>query len=132
MGVGEIAVEAIKVLMPPKADDVEGQTRWRWVVFASIVGMAAAMTAHILLACGFLPSLSSGFALEADQKAIQRRIDVIATLSIEHEIRSKTLELCTEHDTARRAELNYDISKLQWEYKEVAGNWYTVPTCDRL
>ncbi len=101
-------------------------------MFGSIVANAAALTLHILLACGYLPGISPGFALEADQKAIQKRIDVIATLSIEHEIRSKTLELCTEHDSGRRAELNSDIGKLQWEYKEVAGDWYAVPSCDRL
>lgn len=92
----------------------------------------AATTLHIMLACGYLPALSSGFALEADEKAIQRRIDVIATLSIEHEIRSKTGELCQERDPNRRADLNNDISKLQWEYKEVAGDWYQVPSCDKL
>lgn len=132
MSLGDIALEAVKMLVPPKGDDLEGQTRWRWVVFGSVIGLAASMALHIALACGYLPGLSSGFALEANQKAIQRRIDVIATLSIEHEIRSKTSELCQERDSGRRAELNNDISKLQWEYKEVAGDWYQVPPCDRL
>lgn len=132
MAVGEVLVEAIKILVPPKADDAEGQTRWRWVVFATLIGLIVTLGAHIAIACGALPSISSGFALEADQKATQRRIDVIATLSIQNEIRSKTLELCMEHDPSRRSELNRDIDKLQYEYKEVAGNWYTVPPCDKL
>lgn len=131
MGI-EVIVEAVKVLIPPAPDDAAGQTRWRWVVFASIVGLSASLSMHIAIACGYLPSVSSGFALESDQKATARRIDLIATLSIQGEIRAKTLELCHERSQDKRAELNRDIDKLQYEYKEVAGEWYVVPACDKL
>lgn len=132
MSIWEALVEVVKVLMPPKADDQSAQQRWRWVVFLAIIGLMTGLSLHVAIADGYLPSVSSGFALESDQKKIQRRVDVIATLSIEHEIRSKTFELCIEKASQRRDELNYDISKLQREYREIAGEWYQVPSCDKL
>lgn len=132
MSVGEFLVEAVKLLVPPKHDDAAGQTRWRWVVFASLVSLSVTMCAHIAIACGYLPSVSSGFALEADQKQLSHRIDIIATVSIEHEIRDKAWKLCRENDHDRRFELNDDINRLQREYKSITGDWYTVPACDRL
>lgn len=101
-------------------------------MFASIVGLITALSMHIAIACGYLPAVGSGFALEADQRVIARHINLITTLSIQSEIRAKTLELCHEGGPDKRAELNRDIDKLQYEYKEVAGEWYTVPACDKL
>lgn len=123
---------ALKVLAPPDPDDREGQARWRWVVFAAMVVLGTSLTMHIAIACGYLPAISSGFALKSDQTNIQRRIDVIATLSIEHEIRGKTGELCREKDMGRRWYLNDDVGKLQKEYKDILGYWYPTPGCDKL
>lgn len=132
MNIGEVLLEVVKALMPPKADDQDAQTRWRWVVFSALVLIGSGLSLHVAIADGYLPNISSGFALESEQKQMQKRVDVIATLSLEHEIRSKTLELCTERAPDRREDLNYDISKLQREYREVTGEWYQVPNCDKL
>lgn len=101
-------------------------------MFASLVGLALTFAAHVLLACGWLTIVYPGFASASETQAIQRRVDVIATLSLEHEMRSKTAELCGEKDQRRRDELNDDISKLQREYREVTTQWYQVPRCDQL
>lgn len=132
MSVIESGAEIIRVLVPPKTDDLEGQQRWRWVVFASLIALTSSLTLHILLSCGWIPSVYSGFSLASDTKAIQQRLDVIATLALEREMRSKTSDLCTEKDQRRRNELNDDLAKLQREYHDIAQTWYTVPRCDQL
>lgn len=128
----ELGVEAIKVLIPPKTNELEEQQRWRWVVFVALIGLSASFTLHILLACGWISSVYPGFALASDTRAIQQRIDVIATLALEREMRAKATELCSERNPQRRSELNDDISKLQREYHDIAQNWYTIPRCDQL
>jgi hypothetical protein len=132
MTVIEAGIELIKMLIPPKTNDLDAQQRWRWIVFIGIAGLFLGLSAHIALACGWVPSIYSGFALSQDTKAIQQRVDVIATLALEREIRSRTLELCHEKDQERRNELNGDISKLQHEYHDIAQQWYAVPECDKL
>lgn len=132
MSILESGAEIIKALVPPKTNDLEEQQRWRWVVFASLVALAGSLTLHILLACGWIPSIYPGFALASDTKAIQQRVDVIATLALEREMRTKAAELCSEKDPNRRTELNDDIAKLQREYHDIAQNWYTIPRCDQL
>lgn len=132
MGLIESGLDVAKALVPPKTNDLEEQQRWRWVVFAAIMVLATSFTAHVALECGWVPSVFSGFASASDQQAIQRRIDVIASLSLEHEMRDKALQLCSERDQQKRNELNDEISKLQREYYDISHNWYTIPRCDQL
>lgn len=122
----------VKMLIPPKTNDLEEQQRWRWVVFIGLIGVGSGLCLHIALACGWLPSFYSGFALASETQSIQRRVDVIATLALEREMRTKMLELCREKEQARRNELNDDISKLQREYHDIAQQWYAIPGCDKL
>lgn len=132
MGLIEIGAEVTKVLIPPKTNDLEEQQRWRWVVFVSIIGLTSSLLLHIALACGYIPALYAGFASATATEDIQRRVDVIATLSLQHEIRSKAIELCIEKSQDKRNELNDDISKLQKEYHDIAQTWYAIPGCSQL
>lgn len=132
MGILEVGTDVAKLLVPPRTNDLEEQQRWRWVVFASLSALAVSLTVHILLACGWVSSIYPGFALASDTKAIQQRVDVIATLALEREMRAKATELCTEKSPQRRSELNDDISKLQREYHDIAETWYAIPRCDQL
>ena len=132
MSIIETGVGLAKALVPPRTNDLEAQQRWRWVVFIGLVGVISGLSLHIALACGWIPSLYPGFALASDTKSIQRRVDVIATLSLEHEMRAKALELCNEKSQQRRSEINDDISKLQKEYHDISQIWYQIPRCDQL
>jgi hypothetical protein len=132
MGIFEMGIEVAKMLIPPKTNELEEQQRWRWVVFAALIGLSTTLALHIALACGWMPAIWPGFALASDTQAIQRRVDVIATLAIEHEIRIKATELCSEKDQMRRNEINDDIAKLQREYHDIASNWYNIPPCAQL
>ncbi len=128
----EVLIALLKLMVPPKADDLEGQARWRWVVFAGLVTIGVGLALHISLAAGAFPQVFSGYALESETQSIIRKLNVIATLDLEHEMRGKAAELCMEHDAGRRAELNDDIAKLQREYWEVNHEYYQIPECARL
>lgn len=132
MALYDAVVELFKLLIPPKADDAEGQIRWRWVVFMGLTLVGSGLALHISLAQGVFPSVFPGYALETETRDIQRRVGVIATLSLEHEMREKMAELCHEKDSYRRSELNDDLSKLQREYWDVNRAFYNVPGCTQL
>ena len=128
----EAGIELMRMLVPPKTNDLEEQQRWRWVVFVGLTSTFLGLSVHIALACGWLPSIYAGFALASETKSIQQRVDVIATLALEREMRSKALELCQEKDQSRRNEINGDLAKLQHEYHDIAQQWYNIPSCDKL
>jgi FtsZ-binding cell division protein ZapB len=132
MGIIETGITVAKMLIPPKSDDPSDQQRWRWLVFTSLIGAYTVILLHIVLACGLLPTVYPGFALASEEKDVQKRIDVIASLSLEHEIRDKTFQLCHEQDQRKRDALNDELSKLQREYYDISKNWYNVPSCGLL
>lgn len=101
-------------------------------MFVGLTSTFLGLSVHIALACGWLPSIYAGFALASETKSIQQRVDVIATLALEREMRSKALELCQEKDQSRRNEINGDLAKLQHEYHDIAQQWYNIPSCDKL
>jgi hypothetical protein len=132
MSLLETGANVVKALVPPKTNDLEDQQRWRWVVFVSLVSVAAGLVLHISLAAGVFPSVFSGYASRDEQQSVQRRLDVIATLNLEHEMRDKAALLCSEHDQGRRLSINDDIAKLQREYWEVNRQYYQIPSCEQL
>lgn len=132
VGAPELAVQVVKVLIPPKTNDLDAQQRWRWVVFVAIVVLGVSQIIHIALSCGYLPALYSGFASEASTQHIQASVDAIASISFEREMRYKATELCTSKDPKIRQILAEDIAKLQREYYEIERHFYEIPPCDQL
>lgn len=132
MGMLEVGVQVVKLVMPPKTNDLDEQQRWRWVVFCTLVSLSIGFVGHLVLECGWVPNVYPGFALASDTQAIQRRVDVIAVLSLQHEIRAKASELCKESVTFRRVELNDDIAKLEHDYQDIEKHDYPIPRCDQL
>lgn len=128
----EVGTEIVKMLIPPKTNDLEEQQRWRWVVFTLIVSLGASLLLHVALACGMLPGIYPGFALESETRSITDKLDLLTTIGLEREMRAKMLELCKEHNQDRRNEINEDISRLQREYWSIEKQWYQVPRCDQL
>lgn len=101
-------------------------------MFAGLVSIAGTLAMHISLAQGVFPRVFSGYALKSDEQAVQRRLDVIATLDLQHEMREKAAQRCTETDAGRKEELNRDIDRLQREYWEVNNAYYQIPGCGQL
>lgn len=132
MSVIETGVQLVKVLIPPKTNDLEDQQRWRWVVFGTLIGLGASLALHIALACGYLPALSPGFALASETQSIEKKLDLLTTIGLEREMRAKMQELCRESDHDRRNEINDDLARLQHEYWSLTRQWYQIPRCDQL
>lgn len=126
-------IDVAKALLPPaNPNDEAAQTRWRWTIFSSIVAIALALTAHILLACGLVPMIYPGFALASDTKQMQHQIAVIESISISNEILEEASKVCQTNDPRARLELNQYIVKLQREYYEITSQTVQVPGCDQL
>lgn len=128
----EVGEKLVKILIPPKTNDLEAQQRWRWVVFATLIGLVTSFTVHIVLACGLIPSVYPGFALATETQSIEKKLDLLTTIGLEREMRAKMQELCKESDHDRRNEINDDLARLQREYWTLTKQWYQIPRCDQL
>jgi hypothetical protein len=122
----------LKLMVPPKTNDLDEQQRWRWVVFAFMVSMLSSVSVHLALACGWIPSVYPGFALASETKSIERKLDLLTTIGLEREMRAKMQELCHEREHDRRNELNDDVARLQRDYWGLTKQWYQIPRCDQL
>lgn len=122
----------MKILIPPKTNDLEAQQRWRWVVFGALISLGASLTLHIALACGLFPSVYPGFALASETQSIEKKLDLLTTIGLEREMRAKMQELCRETDHDHRNEINDDLARLQREYWSLTKQWYQIPRCDQL
>lgn len=127
-----MAFDTVKGLMPPKTNDLDTQQSWRWKVFVSVVLLWVIVSGQIALSYGWAPAVHPGFALASDTQAIQKRVDVIASISIQEEIRRKLYLMCNEHNPVTRNELGNDIDRLNKEYKEITHDWYPIPRCDQI
>lgn len=132
MGPLELGAGIVKILIPPKTNDLEAQQRWRWVVFGALISLGASLTLHIALACGLFPSVYPGFALASETQSIEKKLDLLTTIGLEREMRAKMQELCRETDHDHRNEINDDLARLQREYWSLTKQWYQIPRCDQL
>lgn len=98
----------------------------------SLIALASGFSLHIALACGYLQVLFPGFASAADTQKIQQRLDVVAGINLEREMRYKEQQLCATKDERIRGIMNDDIAKLQREYFDIAKHYYVIPGCDQL
>lgn len=132
MSAFETGAAVVKMLIPPRTNDLEEQQRWRWIVFGALIGLGGGLTLHIALACGLLPSIYPGFALASETQTIEKKLDLLTTIGLEREMRAKMQELCRENDHDRRNEINDDLARLQREYWSLTRQWYQIPRCDQL
>ncbi len=136
MGAVEGMFDVIKALVPPATENRRALERWRWWVFIALIVVFVESSLHILLACGYIPSLYPGFASKADTRALTRRVDFVADILIQNEVARKVGELCAIppeskrlSDLALRAELMADIARLEQYYTPLDNHQFKVPTC---
>ncbi len=128
MGLPEIGIEVLKVMLPPKAGDDKAQQRWRWMMFLTVMSLLV----NAILSYGVVPGLFPGFALAANQAQVEKRVDILTTLGLEHEIKDKQMHWCVATDKALRQELRDDIERLENEYESVNRRRYSIPKCEDL
>lgn len=139
MGAVESALDIVKGLVPPAIENRRAVERWRWWVFIALILVFAESSLHILLACGYLPSIYPGFASKTDTRALTRRVDFVADILVQDEIAKKVGELCViptnstnPSDLTLRAELLADISRLRRYYTPLDNRPFETPSCSSV
>lgn len=121
-------------LIPPHDADPEKIYRWRVYAAGTVIAMAAGITAHIALACGFVPVLFSGFANAADMQIMTMQQNVMRA-----EILGDTLYNMQKDQCIARASGNLAAAQTQDQrirekraaYREIMkGHDYEMPSCD--
>lgn len=139
MTLPDVGVEIVKALLPPKEpNDEQEQQRWRWVVFSALIALGVALIVHIILACGLVPNVFPGFAPATSVMVIRRRVDLIATESLERTMRDKLQERCAIRDSKNsrdidiRRDLGEDLDRLERDYYDINKSWFAQPACGDL
>lgn len=113
--------EVVGELFPPGVPQL---VRWRLAMFAFCVFV----TFHIAWACGLLPGFS-GFAAEAQVKAVEDKVDTILKLQIEARLRDLKSEKCRAASEPLKRLLQAEIDNLQHQHKKLDGLVYVLPNC---
>lgn len=127
---GELATN----LIPPHDGDPEKIYRWRVILAGTVIAMTAGLSAHIALACGFLPVLFPGFASASDMQtmAVQQRV-------MRAEILGDMLYNMQKDQCIARATGNLQAAQTQDQrirekraaYRDITqGQNYELPPCD--
>lgn len=133
MGLEDLGVIAVKSLLPPRTpNDEHEQQRWRWVVFSAILIIGSGLVIHVVIACGLIPQLSTGFALSTSVGDLKSQVSLIAAQSLETSMRNKITDRCRAKDASFKQELTEDIDKLDREYFSIEHTYYREPTCESL
>lgn len=92
---------------------------------------AAAMSIHVLWACGFLAfmGVESPFAKADDFKGLQHSVAITARINLSRELRDQMSLLCRTKDPSVRVSLGNYIESLQVEYQSVTGQRYPETFC---
>lgn len=123
-------------LKPPAAHaDPEVVMAWRWFV-AIVTGVnTLTITAHIVLACGFLPVLFPGFATASENEGL--RLEMVRVQVALEQKRAKELpglmldakqKQCMASGEARRLYFN-TYNDLRAEYYELTKREFPDPSC---
>lgn len=133
--------DLLSFIRPPEDATPKQLKRWRWNVALSLL-------AGFLFCCWSLSPWGYAKASEVDDKISTLRGEMAAQSAITNklagqvttalgewkatEIRSVASKLCRESMLAERDKLNIEIDRKQEEYKNLKGERYQIPGCDRL
>jgi hypothetical protein len=128
--IGELAQE----LIPPHDGDPEKIYRWRVFLAGTVIAMAAGLGTHIALACGFIPSLFSGFASASDVASLasqqqQMRVesvgDTLYNLKKDQCIAQNSGNLQAAQGQDQRIREKRDLYRIL-----TRGREFDLPSCD--
>lgn len=143
MGLQDGALEAAKLLIPPRDNHGPAFRRWQWAVGMSVFAIAVTFTAHVMLACGLVPSLYPGFAsageIESTKKQLQAQVQAVKDdtaqirLAIwDQQLFQLRLSQCKETNGALRAALLEKITEISARYRSLAGRDPQLVNCGDL
>lgn len=126
--------ELASALIPPHDADPESLRRWRVILAGVVFIMAAGLTTHIALACGFIPMLFPGFASAADVQSLSQQQVVMRSESL-----GDTIYLLRKDQCIAQAAGNLQAAQTQDQrirekravYRFLNhGNDYDLPPCE--
>jgi hypothetical protein len=134
MGLGDKATDIALALIPPHDSDPERIYRWRLTLAGVVVLMAGTISAHIALACGFLPVFFPGFANASDVQALNVQQTAMRQESLESALYNMQRDKCLALSGGNmQAALVQDqrIREKMAVYRQIShGQNYDLPPCD--
>lgn len=132
----DIARATIGILIPPKTDaSPEKVYHWRLAVAGGVMFLSGSLATHIALACGFLPTVFSGFAAAGDVTDVKNAILAMRADTLRGQIMETVKDQCNAHEqknyTAERAATDRKYGRID-EYRKVTGRNPDVPQCWEL
>jgi hypothetical protein len=117
-------------LKPPPADaDPRIVEAWRWFVAIVTGTTAAALTAHIMLACGYATFLGySGFARAGDLELMQKELGKQRVRTLTRDMLDAKQKQCAANGEAKRLYLSA-YNELRAEYFEITKREFPDPPC---
>lgn len=127
-------LELAQNLIPPHDADPEKLYRYRVIISGTVIAMAAGLTTHIALACGFIPSLFSGFASANDVANLASQQQEMRLESLGDAIYNIRKDQCAAQSAGNlQAAQGQDqrIREKREMYRKLAkGQDYDLPSCD--
>ena len=117
------------------------QLDWRWRVSVSLLlgGLTLALSAHIALACGLLPTLWPGFALASDVSAQAAQITSLEMRQIDDQIvltrtrQCEAMKATPPNESAKWfAESRIQTLTEKWQQMSINHQPYRLPDCSEL
>jgi hypothetical protein len=132
----ERAFSALTALLPPLDDpDPKRIRRWRvWLALVVIMNVST-FTAHVLLACGYLPMMFPGFANAGELKELQKVFLEQRVAALETTILETRKQQCAASPGTVRALYTNSLQKLVIDYEKITytvegrARQYPVPDC---
>lgn len=126
--------EVATKLIPPHDADPEKIYRWRVYAAGAIILMATGLTTHIALACGFIPTLFSGFASAADMQTMTLQQQVLRAEILGDTLYNMQKDQCLARSTGNLAAAQTQDQRIREKraaYRVITqGRDYELPPCD--
>lgn len=131
----KLAVQALLALRPPKRANHESSEVyvWRWKIFGAVIALGGAFTVHILLACGFVPTVFGGFAGAGELRDLVAAVNDSRTQTLELSMLEMNEKYCqsTPGSEVRKLYLRLILER-QKVYYSLRSQHFNLPGCESL
>lgn len=129
----EAGADLLGSIKPPKkGDDIASRQHiWNWRIFLALVAVGGGFGFHLVLACGYLPSLFPGFANAGDVQQIasaQRQANLIA---LQDALLTTNERWCKSSGEARGLYWR-NLTELRSQYFDLAKRELPLPSCTEI
>jgi hypothetical protein len=127
-------IDLAQKLIPPHDGDPESIYRWRVYLAGTVILMAAGMITHIALACGFIPSLFSGFASASDVASLASQQQEMRVESLGDALYNMRKDQCVTQSAGNLQAAQGQDQRIREKrdlYRRLTkGQDYDLPSCE--